>query len=290
MSDRAEDLRQRIADLEEEVTGHITAAQDAEAKLSRTEEREATLREQLDKALSSAADDSHARAIAELEDQFAVEKVRVADLSSELAQLRAAASSTETLDQLAYTQRERDDAVEHANNLRRQLNARPAAAANGGIDIGERLKAAARTASADAQRRVGDILVEAGVITGAQLAEALQSQKLNPQIRLGTILVERGWAADDVVGQALAAQRGVEFVCIQPDSIDPEAAKLITSRLAEHHMCIPMQMRDGRLIVAMANPLDLIAIEDVERASGMSVEPVVSTVADISVSIRKHYH
>ena len=176
-----------------------------------------------------------------------------------------------------------------ANNLRRQLNAKPPGA-NRGIDLGERLKAAARSASGDAQRRVGDILVEAGVITGAQLAEALQSQKLNPQIRLGTILVERGWAEDDVVCQTLAAQRGVEFIRIQPDSIDPEAAKAITVRLAEHHMCIPMQMRDGRLIVAMANPLDLIAIEDVERASGMSVEPVVSTVADISVSIRKHYY
>lgn len=290
-ADGAEELRQRIADIEEEITGHIAAAQDAEAKLTRAEEREAALREQLDKALASAADDSHLRMIAELEEQAAVERVRVADLSDALAQLRAAADSTETLDQLARAQRERerDDAIEQVNVLRRQLMAKPGGA-NGGIDLGKRLKAAARSASGDAQRRVGDILVEAGVISGAQLAEALQSQKLNPQIRLGTILVERGWAEDEVVGQALAAQRGVEFIRIQPDSVDPEAAKAITVRLAEHHMCIPTQMRDGRLIVAMANPLDLIAIEDVERASGMQVDPVVATVADISVSIRKHYY
>lgn len=148
----------------------------------------------------------------------------------------------------------------------------------------------AASSSDDGRRRVGRILVEAGVVTKKQLEDALGEQKKSPNTRIGTILARRGFASEDCVAQALGFQRGVEFVRIRPESIESDAAHLINPRLAEHHCCIPLRIDQGKLVLAMVNPLDLIAIEDVERASEFEVEPVVATATDINDSIQQHYY
>ena len=139
------------------------------------------------------------------------------------------------------------------------------------------------------RRRMGEMLVKAGVITGDQLEAALNDQTQHPYRRLGAILTGKGFAQEDEVARALACQMEVPFMRLTKSTVDPEATKMITGRVAAHHACIPVQAQDDELVLAMINPLDLIAIEDVELASGARVKPVVSTPTDIERAVRHFY-
>jgi type IV pilus assembly protein PilB len=137
---------------------------------------------------------------------------------------------------------------------------------------------------------IGEIFLNAGVVTPGQLDEALAIQDSErPVRRLGEILVSLGHTQEVEVAQALARQRRLKFLSLEPGSINADAAHLISGRLAEMHMCIPVREHDGDLIVAMENPLDLIAIEDVERASERRVRPAVSTISAIQAAIANVY-
>jgi type IV pilus assembly protein PilB len=136
---------------------------------------------------------------------------------------------------------------------------------------------------------MGEILVDAHVITREQLNQALTEQKKNPQRRLGLIFVEMGFTGEDIVSQVLASQLQLAFVHLAKEMIDITAVRLISSQMATLHMLIPLRAAPGKLTVAMANPLDLIALDDVELATSRRVEPVVATAADISAAIVRFY-
>lgn len=127
------------------------------------------------------------------------------------------------------------------------------------------------------KRRMGVILVEAGVITQDQLEEILAEQAQNPQRRFGTIVVERGFTSEEAVARILAAQLRLPFLALTAESCDPGVAARISGHLARLHKALPVREENGNLTVAMVNPLDLIAIEDIEIASRCRVEPVVAT-------------
>ncbi len=147
-----------------------------------------------------------------------------------------------------------------------------------------------RVPTDEAKRLLGEIFVNAGIITETQLGEALTTQKRErPCKHLGSVLVAMGHAEETQVAQAIARQRGLEFLPLGKGSVDVNAARLISARLAEKHLCIPVREKDGELLVAMENPLDLIAIEDVELASERRVRPAVSTPTAILAAIAKAY-
>jgi hypothetical protein len=127
------------------------------------------------------------------------------------------------------------------------------------------------------KRRMGIILVEAGVLTQEQLDIALAEQAANPQRRFGAIAVERGFTTEEAIARILAAQLRLPFHTLAPGSYDPTAARRVSAHLARLHKAVPVQQHEDTLTVAMANPLDLIAIEDIEIASRCRVEPVVAT-------------
>lgn len=137
--------------------------------------------------------------------------------------------------------------------------------------------------------RMGDILVEAGVLTESQLQDALRMQEEDPQRRLGSILVELGLTESDVVAQVLACQLQLPYIRLEEDGPEEDAIRLVNGRLASHHRCIPVRVEVDTLVLAMANPLDLIAIEDVELATGMRVNPVVAAERDIAKAIDWFY-
>lgn len=139
------------------------------------------------------------------------------------------------------------------------------------------------------RRRMGEILVEAGVISEEQLALALSEQEQAPHRRLGSILIEMGFTGESVVARVLASQLRTRFVQLEQEPIDPEALRLISSRLARHHVCLPLDATAQRLTLAMANPFDLIAIDDVELASRRQVDAVVATPTDINDAITRLY-
>lgn len=139
--------------------------------------------------------------------------------------------------------------------------------------------------------RMGEILVKAGVLDEGQLAEALRTQQDEPQRRLGEILKEMGFASENLVAKTLAHQLHFPFVALETTDIHEDAAGLISRKVAKRHTCIPISIDAGRLVLAMANPLDLVAIEDVELASErrFQIEPVVAVAPDIVAAIDRMY-
>jgi hypothetical protein len=143
--------------------------------------------------------------------------------------------------------------------------------------------------TAGRRRRMGDILVEASVLSQAQLERALSIQQEQPQRRLGSILIELGYTEAEVVAQVLASQARVPFIRLDKDEPDPAAVRLVSERLAAHHVCIPLRVEDDRLVLAMANPMDLIAIQDIEHATGRGVDPAAASADSIAQAIKAYY-
>lgn len=139
------------------------------------------------------------------------------------------------------------------------------------------------------KRVIGQILLDAGVISTEQLETALEVQKSNPHQHLGALLGELGFASEEAIAQARASQCGVEYIRIVEDTVDPEAAALISVRLATQHNCIPVSATPKTMVLAVTNPMDLLAIEDVERFSNRKVDVVVGTVPDVAQAIARYY-
>lgn len=139
------------------------------------------------------------------------------------------------------------------------------------------------------RRRMGDILVDAGVLTEEQLKQALQEQQEHPQRRLGALLVELGHTESEVIAQVLACQLRLPFVHLEQDVPEETAIRLVSGRLCRHHHCVPVRIEDESVILAMSNPLDLIAIEDIELATSRRVDPVVAAEPDIAKAIEWFY-
>jgi predicted nucleic acid-binding Zn-ribbon protein len=139
------------------------------------------------------------------------------------------------------------------------------------------------------KKRMGEILFDAGIITEEQLKDVISEQSSEPQHRFGSVVVERGYTNEDVISRILAAQLRLSFVDLQHTEIDADAPPLISAHLAGLHRCIPLRQDGEQLVVAMANPLDLIAIEDIELASKCRIEPVVASPHLIDASIDRFY-
>lgn len=139
------------------------------------------------------------------------------------------------------------------------------------------------------RRQLGEILITSGILSRDQINEAVRIQVSDPQRRFGTIIVDLGYATEDVIGAALAAQQHTRFVENLEREMTPEAMRLVPQKLAIHHRCVPLTVGDGTLVMAMVNPLDLIAIEDIERATDASVLPVVATASAIDRVLAKYY-
>lgn len=137
--------------------------------------------------------------------------------------------------------------------------------------------------------RLGQMLQRNGIVTEAQLATALEAKKKTPQKPLGAILVDLGFTDWTTIGKVLASQLNLPFIELDQRAIDPAAAALIPAKLARHHICIPISVERGQLLVAMANPLDLIALEDLEIATRRRVDPVIATPPAINAAIAQHY-
>lgn len=139
------------------------------------------------------------------------------------------------------------------------------------------------------KRRMGDLLVDAGVITAEQLKKVLQIQHDTQQRPLGTVLIEAGFTTETIIAQALASQLRLNFVRLSREPIDANAIRLLSRQLALRHGVLPVRATPALVTLAMTNPLDLVAVDDVEHATGRRVEPVIATVSDVSEAIARHY-
>jgi type IV pilus assembly protein PilB len=136
------------------------------------------------------------------------------------------------------------------------------------------------------RRRLGEILVELGLIGEAQLAEALEKQRSSGR-RLGDLLLETGVVTPTGLLRALASQYGLDFVDLNDRSIDPEVAQRVPEPLARRHRALPV-WRDGeRIVVAMANPADVLALDDIRAAVRAPLKPAMADPEQIIRAIER---
>lgn len=139
------------------------------------------------------------------------------------------------------------------------------------------------------KKRMGEILVEAGLLSESQVEDVLAAQEADPHQRFGALVVERGYSSEQYIAAILAAQLRLPFVNLEEEMPDAEAVALLPRHLARHHHCIPLHREGEVLEVAMENPLDLIALEDIEIASKLRAAPVVAVASQIHGAIERFY-
>jgi type IV pilus assembly protein PilB len=135
---------------------------------------------------------------------------------------------------------------------------------------------------------LGEILVDEGLISDEQLAEALDDQRRLGK-SLGRILIDRALVTERDLVAALAQQIGIDFVDLAMVDIDPSATALISDSLARRYSALPIAYEDGRLVVAMADPANVFALDDIRTLTGLDVKPVVATRQDIAGAINRYH-
>jgi len=138
------------------------------------------------------------------------------------------------------------------------------------------------------RRRIGDILVDSGVITPEQLTKALEWQR-RTRDRLGRVLVELDMASERQIADALAEQLGLPIVNLPGARIEPEAVRLVPEAVARKRRTVPLSLEAGFLVVAMADPLDIFALDDVGIAARRPVKAVVAVESEIQTAIERAY-
>ena len=136
-----------------------------------------------------------------------------------------------------------------------------------------------------ARRKLGDTLLGWGVITPQQLEAALEAQARDGRTvrrRLGRVLVDAGLVTDGAVAAALADMHGLQVVDLDLQIIDPGVARRIPHSIAVQHVVLPLTVREGVLRVAVADPVDVVALDDLRmRAQGLRLEVVVAAESQL---------
>ncbi len=140
--------------------------------------------------------------------------------------------------------------------------------------------ATARAYPTRSAKRLGELLLEAGAITRAQLDDALEEQKRTGK-RLAQIFIDRGLLAKGEAGRWLALQQGYEYVNLTAEPIDVRIAQLLPEPFIRRLMALPIRQEGTDLVVAMADPSDILAIDEIARATGLRVQPVFTTESDL---------
>lgn len=137
-------------------------------------------------------------------------------------------------------------------------------------------------------KQLGELLIERKVITSEQLQKALDYQKVNGGL-IGEILVQLGFSKEEDIAQVLTAQYGFPYLPLANYDVDFELTKLIPESVARQYCLIPIDKIGNNLTVAMSNPLNTKAIEDVEMLTKCVVQTFVSTTTDIRKAIERCY-
>ncbi len=137
-------------------------------------------------------------------------------------------------------------------------------------------------------RRLGEMLLEAGLITREQLERALDHQK-NTGKRIGACLIELGFITEEDLADFLSKKHGVPTINLRHFEIDPSVIRLLPGELCRRYMLIPVSKQGAVLTVAMTDPTDLEAITQVEFATNYKVEPVIAPETMIEEALKKYY-
>ena len=137
-------------------------------------------------------------------------------------------------------------------------------------------------------KTIGQLLLEKGAIKQAQLDEALKIQKEKGGL-LGQVLAGLGYVTEEQIAQAITVQYGFPYLPLSNYDMDEEAIKLVPENVARQYGLVPIDKIGNTVTIAMADPLNTQAIEDIELVTGSSIQIFVSTATDIKQAIDRFY-
>jgi len=138
------------------------------------------------------------------------------------------------------------------------------------------------------RKQLGEVLLEEGLVTYEQLEEAASEQSRTGK-GLGRVLIDLGFVVEQDLVSALAKQIGLPFVDLGEYPVDPAAASLISDALAKRYSALPIGYEDSKLVVAMSDPANVFALDDIRTITGLEIKPVVSTRSDIVAAIQRFH-
>lgn len=136
--------------------------------------------------------------------------------------------------------------------------------------------------------KIGELLLYAGKITNDQLLEALKEQEITNK-KIGEILVDKNWVTAEDIVESLEYQLGFPRVDLNKYDINIEVVTLIPESMVRKYKLIAIDKKDNKLVLAMVDPLNFFAVDDVKLFTKMELETVLATTDDISKLIDKHY-
>jgi len=138
---------------------------------------------------------------------------------------------------------------------------------------------------------LGDELVKRGIITEQQLKEALEFQKQNisgsKKGLLGQTLVTLGYCTEEDIAKVMASRTGLSYLSLSSMPINMRAANTITPEIADRYKLLPVGFNENKLLVAMMNPADIIAIDDLKLITGYDIQPVVVPDSELKAAIEQ---
>ncbi|CAG7649637.1 hypothetical protein PAESOLCIP111_05914 [Paenibacillus solanacearum] len=138
------------------------------------------------------------------------------------------------------------------------------------------------------RKKIGDLLVDAGLLTPEQLATALQEQR-ETNMRLGEFLIKRNYLTEQQLIEVLEFQLGIPHIQLYRQKIDPKVINMIPQRLAVQHQVLPVRLESNKLILAMADPLDYFAIDELRMSTGLRIEPHIAARDELQRAIKRYY-
>jgi hypothetical protein len=138
------------------------------------------------------------------------------------------------------------------------------------------------------EKLLGELLIERKVISKENFDKALEIQKERGGL-IGEIIVELGLVKEEDIAQAITAQYGFPFLPLANYEIETEVLKIIPENVCSQYCLIPVDKISNNLTLAMSNPLNKEAVEDVEEVTKCNVQVFVATTTDIRNAIKKYY-
>ena len=137
------------------------------------------------------------------------------------------------------------------------------------------------------RKRLGDLLVEAGLLSEEQLQQALKDK--HPDQRLGDSLLQKGYITEQQLIEVLEFQLGIPHVSLYRYPFDPKLFTIVSKEIAKRQLIIPLKKEGEKLYVAMADPMDFYTIDDLRLSTGFQIETAIATKDDILRAINKYY-
>lgn len=138
-------------------------------------------------------------------------------------------------------------------------------------------------------KRLGEVLIELGLITGEQLQHALKVKETNRKERVGKILVDLGYITDEQIAKALSIKLNMPIVPCEDLLISGELKNIVPKDIAEERLVFPIEKRGNTLVLAMADPLDYMLINDLSFRTQLTVSPLIAHEWAIRKAIKNNY-